>query len=102
MLFIQIGRVANNRHNGKKMIITGIINDKFVITQNLTGERYKLTVSQLSLTEEVIQIKENESVENVRSVFQGEESVKPVSDFDRFKISLVEKVKEGIINGRIN
>ncbi|RVD92189.1 ribosomal L14 [Tubulinosema ratisbonensis] len=102
MSFIQIGRVVTHRFTNQKMIITGIINDKFVVTQDSTGERYKLTVSQLSLSDELIEIKENESVDNVKKVFKCNEDVKLESDFDRFKANLIEKVKEGIVNGRIN
>lgn len=102
MKFIQVGRVATHRKTGAPMIITDIINDKFVITQDLEGERYKLTVSQLVLTEKVFDIKPSSLVAEVKSLFVYEVPVKANSDFERFKEGLMNKIKEDLVRARIN
>ncbi|KCZ78759.1 hypothetical protein H311_00201 [Anncaliia algerae PRA109] len=102
MKFVQVGRVVKHRKSGDEMIITGILTEKFVIVQDANGERYKITINLLKLTGKVVEIKENSSVKDVAQVFVPEQNISLLTDFDRFKHNLFNKVKEGIINSRIN
>lgn len=101
MLFVELGRevsprIAELRDN--KAAITGIINNKFVviIKQDKTSEVVRL--KDLVLNEKVYSMDELKN--GSADLFKPVEPKKKLTDFDRFKLNLEQKVVSELLKAK--
>lgn len=100
MLFVELGREVSprcikNRHF--KAVITGIINNKFVVVlkQDKTSEVVRL--KDVVLNEPVYDLEE---LKEGHEFFRIEKKEKKSSDFDRFKAELENRIVEELIKAK--
>jgi hypothetical protein len=101
MFFVELGRevsprLLDNRQN--KAVITGILNNKFVVILKKDSTSEVVRLRDIVLNETVYNLEDLKNKNN--AFFKAENKQVEASDFDRFKLNLEEKIVSELLKSK--